>query len=234
MMDAAQIIAKEDLANWKKWEFGALDAFRSMRKSKSAQSAISKPAKTTQNVVAPSQQEAVILPTAEQIEAIYQQAREEGRLAGYQEGREQGAQENTTEQQRLYLLASTFEQELGKLDQQVAQDILALAIDIARKVVGQAIEVKPELVLSVIETALRQLPVTTQPLRLKLHTQDAALVREHFTNQASPSKWEIAEDSQIEPGGCHVEGGGCEVDATLPTRWQRTLASLGQEQPWLI
>ncbi len=233
-MNAAQVIAKKDLVDWKKWEFGALDAFRSMQKSESAQSTNSQSAKTAQNKDTPSRQEAVILPTAEQIEKIYQQAQDEGRQAGYQAGREQAAQENTAERQRLCLLVSTFEQELGKIDQKIAQDILTLAIDIARKVIGQAIQVKSELVLSVIETALRQLPVTTQPLRLKLHPQDAAFVREHFTNQTIPTKWEITEDKQIEPGGCQVESGGCEVDATLPTRWQRTLASLGQEQPWLL
>ncbi|MBK6618110.1 MAG: flagellar assembly protein FliH [Nitrosomonas sp.] len=233
-MDAAQVIAKKDLTDWKKWEFGALDAFRSMQKNEVVEPSTPKPAKTTQNSNTSSRQGAVILPTAEQIEIIYQQARDEGTQAGYLAGKEQAAQESVTERQRLHLLISTFEQELVKIDQTIAQDILILVMDLARKMVGQTIQAKPELVLSVIETALRQLPITTQPLRLKLHPQDAVLVREHFVSQSAHLKWEITEDGQIEPGGCQVESGGCEVDATLPTRWQRTLASLGQEQAWLI
>ncbi len=233
-MDAAQVIAKKDLTDWKKWEFGALDAFRSMQKNETVEPSIPKPAKTTQNSNTPSRQGAVILPTAEQIETIYQQARDEGTQAGYLAGKEQAAQESAAERQRLCLLISTFEQELVKIDQTIAQDILTLVMDLARKMIGQTIQAKPELVLSVIETALRQLPITAQPLRLKLHPQDAALVREHFASQSAHLKWEITEDGQIEPGGCQVESGGCEVDATLPTRWQRTLASLGQEQSWLI
>ena len=138
------------------------------------------------------------------------------------------------ERQRLHLLIDSFEQELLNIDQSIAQDVLTLAMDLARKIVGQALQAKPELVLPVIEAALRQLPITTQPLRLKLHPQDVALVQEHLASQSTQSKWEVIEDGQIEPGGCLVESGGCEVDATLPTRWQRTLSSLGQEQPWLI
>lgn len=233
-MDAAQVIAKKDLTDWKKWEFGALDAFRSMQKNETAEASIPKSAKNTQNTSAPPRQEAVILPTAQQIETIYQQARDEGTQAGYQAGKEQAAKESTAERQRLYLLMNSFEQELIKIDQSIAQDVLTLAMDLARKMVEQAVKAKPELVLPVIEAALRQLPITTQPLRLKLHPQDAALVRDHFASQSAQSKWEIIEDSQIEPGGCLVESGGCEVDATLATRWQRTLASLGQEQSWLI
>lgn len=233
-MDAAQVIAKKDLTDWKKWEFSALDAFRSMKKNETVEPPIPKPAKATRNASAPSRQEADILPTADQIETIYQQARDEGTQAGYQAGREQAAQESTAERQRLYLLIGSFEQELIKIDQTIAQDVLALAMDLARKMVGQALQVRPELVLPVIEAALRQLPVTTQPLHLKLHPQDVALVQEHLASQSAQSKWEVIEDSQIEPGGCLVESGGCEVDATLSTRWQRTLASLGQEQPWLI
>ncbi|MDT8364652.1 MAG: flagellar assembly protein FliH [Nitrosomonas sp.] len=234
MMDAAQVIAKKDLSDWKKWEFGALDAFRSLQKNEITEPTPRSPAKTAQNVDAPSRREAVVLPTAEQIESIYQQARQEGAQAGYQAGKEQAAQDSAATQQRLHLLVSAFEQALLKMDQTVAQDVLALAIDLARKIVGQAVEVKPGLVLPVIETALRQLPDTTETLRLKLHPQDAALVCEHFSGQSTRLTWEITEDSQIEPGGCQVARGGCEVDASLPTRWQRTLASLGQEQPWLI
>jgi len=233
-MDAAQVIAKKDLTDWKKWEFGALDAFRSMQKNETIETSTPKPAKTTQNTSAPSRQEAVILPTAQQIETIYQQARDEGTQAGYQAGKEQAARESTAERQRLYSLMSSFEQELIKMDQSIAQDVLTLALDLARKMVGQALQARPELVLPVIEAALRQLPITTQPLRLKLHPRDVASVRNHFANQSVQSKWEIIEDSQIEPGGCLVESGGCEVDATLSTRWQRTLSSLGQEQPWLL
>lgn len=232
-MEAAQVIAKKDLTDWKKWEFGALDAFRSKQKIETVDATASRSTKATQDTHSRQEKEAVILPTAEQIEAIYQQAREEGMQAGYQAGKKQAAQESAAERQRLYSLIDAFGQELIKIDQSIAQDVLALTMELARKMIGQALQVSPELLLPVIEAALRQLPATTQSLRLKLHPQDAVWVREHFTNQPAQVKWEIVEDSQIEPGGCLVESGGCEVDATLATRWQRILASLGQEQPWL-
>jgi flagellar assembly protein FliH len=34
-------------------------------------------------------------------------------------------------------------------------------------------------------------------------------------------------------GGCRVELGASEVDATLETRWRRVLESIGVSQEWL-
>ncbi len=239
-MDAAYVIPKKELSSWQKWEFSSLDTFRTLQKTESpvqtpqtATPPEQPPEKQTVAEEKPVEQTTIVLPTAEQIEHIYQQAREEGMLAGYQEGKAQGAHEIKVEIQRLQTLISTLEQELEQIDQAVARDLLALSIDLARKITGHTLQVKPELILPVVEHALRQLPAITQSLQLTLHPDDAARVREHLESQLVHAKWHIIEDTQIEPGGCRIEAGGCEVDATLPTRWQRALAPLGQNPHWL-
>jgi flagellar assembly protein FliH len=45
--------------------------------------------------------------------------------------------------------------------------------------------------------------------------------------------WKIADDRQLEPGSCRIETANNQIDASLPTRWQRLAASLGKESDWL-
>lgn len=188
-MEAAYVIPKKELSSWQKWEFGELDSFKARQKTES-------PIKNPQSV-APDQskkqtaasqeavkQEAIVLPTAEQIEQIYQQAWEEGKTTGYKEGKEQA----TVEIQRLQSLMNILEQELGQIDQAVAQDLLSLSIDLARKMAGQALQIRPELILPIIEDALRQLPTVTRSIRLTLHPDDAGQIRYHLKNNSAHSR----------------------------------------------
>lgn len=239
-MDAAYVIPKKELASWRKWEFGALDTLRTHQKTEPRA-----PAQAPQPAAPPDQPgeqiavkqdvpgETIPLPTAEQIEQIYQQAREEGERAGYQAGKERAAQESTVEIRRLQRLTDTFAQELKQIDQTVAQDLLTLSIDLARKIADRTLQIKPELILPIVEEALRQLPVVTQPIRLMLHPDDAVRIRAHLESQPLHPECHIHEDTRIEPGGCRVEASGCEVDATLSTRWERILAPFGQDRDWL-
>ncbi|MEF8709031.1 MAG: FliH/SctL family protein [Candidatus Accumulibacter propinquus] len=44
--------------------------------------------------------------------------------------------------------------------------------------------------------------------------------------------WRIIEDS-TDAGGCRVELGASEVDATLETRWRRVVEAIGISEEWL-
>jgi hypothetical protein len=45
--------------------------------------------------------------------------------------------------------------------------------------------------------------------------------------------WRIIDDSTLTAGGCRVELGASEVDATLETRWRRVIEAIGVSQEWL-
>ncbi|MGG7054433.1 flagellar assembly protein FliH [Nitrosomonas sp. ANs5] len=242
-MNAAAVIPKKALTAWEKWEIGDLESPENRQQPEAPQPAPPPPQEAPEAPEAPAasaapeaaepQAATPALPTAEQIEQIYQQAQEEGMLAGYQAGRAQAVHEIEAEVERLQTLLSAFEQALHKMDETVAQDLLTLSIELARKMVGRALQIKPELVLTVVEEALQQLPAQSRSLHVTLHPDDAALVREYLTRHLSHTKWRVVEDVHIEPGGCRMESAGCEVDATLPTRWQRVLAPLGRTPDWL-
>ena len=167
------------------------------------------------------------LPTASQIEAIQQQAREEGYQAGHAEGLQKAAQEN----QRLAELIGSLAQQV---DEQIANELLALSLDIARQMLHQALKVNPELLLGVVREAIGTLPHFNQGAHLVLHPDDAALVRERMGEQLTHAGWKIFEDARIERGGARFETANSQIDASLETRWQRIVAALGKDTAWLV
>lgn len=199
------IVPKEQLSAYQRWELHSFDG------------------------VAVGKNAAVVLPTAAQIERMHQQARDEGHAAGYQEGKGQAE----AEAQRLQALLEALERELHQFDQSLAQDLLTLSLDIARQMLRQALKVRPELVLSVVQEAIACLPRLNQHAHLLLHPEDAALARASLGERLSHSGWKILEDARIERGGCRLETASSEVDATLPGRWQKVLGALGQQGNWL-
>ena len=204
-MSISSVIPKQQLSAYQRWELNSFDA------------------------AAPAKSGATILPTAEQVEHIYRQAREEGHAAGRQEGMVEGQ----AEAQRLRALLDNLERELQQFDQNVAQDLLTLSLDVARQMLCQALKVRPELVLPVVQEAIGCLPRFNQHAHLVLHPEDAILVRSRLGEQLSHSGWKILEDPLMQRGGCRVETANSQIDATVPSRWQRVLAAIGQEGNWL-
>ena len=209
-MNSPSVIPKKQLSSFQKWELGSFETNLANNTTQLDES-VDQVAKET-----------ISLPTAEQIEAIYQQAKK----AGYQEGKQHATVEMETTIQHLQVLMVKFEEELQHIDQTVAQELLELAIEFARKIVTQSLELKPELIIPIIQDAIQHLPSAMQPLHIILHPEDATLVRIQLENQLSHSKWKIYENSQIERGGCKVEAGGCEIDATLTSRWKTILSKV--------
>lgn len=207
---SSALLPREYLAAARRWE---LDSFDPAARRAASQA----PAPAAQ------------LPTAAQLEQIHQQAQAEGYAAGLEEGRATIARTAS----QLDALIQGMECALQSLDQSVTEELLALAAEVARRVVGDALQLKPELVVSVVREALRELSQTRQERVLALHPLDATLVREHLGARLAPPAWQIIEDAQLARGGCRIESAGGEVDATLATRWRRVLAALGRDDAWV-
>lgn len=158
---------------------------------------------------------------------------QEGHSKGFQEGRQQGEIEINNVIMQVKAAFENLDEQLHALDQQVAQDLLSLALDLTKKMTTQAFVVQPELILPIVQDAVRQLPDAMQRLHLFLHPEDAKVVRQYLNDQSAQENWEIHEDDQMIQGGCRVEAGGSEVDASIETRWRRILATIGQKNDWI-
>ena len=204
---------EDKLSAWERWELACFD-----------------PPRTPAQLLG-SGEAAITLSTAEEIERRLQEARETGHAQGSATGYAEGQQRARNESARLVALTVQLDQALAGFDQQVAEDLLALALDVARQVIRQTVAVKPELLLETIHEALAQMhhPHAT----IHLHPEDASLVRSYFGDQLAHAGHRVQEDRRLERGGCTIEAGGSQIDATMETRWRRVIATLGSNSEWL-
>lgn len=180
-------------------------------------------------------------PTIEELAAIREEARRngqaEGRAEGYAQGlaqgREEGLAQAAAELAPLRAAALAFGDELARAEQSTAQQMLDLALDLAKAMLKTALPIRPELALPVVSEAIRYLPSVQQPALLYLHPADAALARDAIGDELAHGGWRIVEDAQLERGGCRAETASNQIDATVATRWQRIAATLARESDWL-
>ena len=204
------IIPKEHLSAYQRWELGSFEQNKNPEKGMPAATGAS-----------------VDLPTAEQVERIHHDAHRQGYAAGYEEGTARARMEAM----RLNALVEQLDGALAEFDQQVAESLLALALEIARQVVRQSIAVRPALMLEVVREALLQLP--HQHAAIHLHPEDASLTRAQLGDQLAHNGHRIFEEPSITRGGVRIEAGGSHLDATLETRWRRVVESMGTAGEWV-
>ena len=172
---------------------------------------------------------ALTLPTATDIERLHQEAHAQGYQAGYGEG-----MAHAGEIAALFTgLLDNLQNSLRELDQQVADQLLATSLEIAQQVLRQSLDIKPELLLPVVREAIASLHGASGNLLLFVHPDDAALIRSRLGDQLALHHWRIVEESSLTRGGCRIEQNANEVDATLETRWRRTIESIGITPEWL-
>ncbi len=170
----------------------------------------------------------VPLPTADQIQHIQQQAYQEGFAAGMKDGRA----ESHAEAQRMHTMMLALHHAMSRFEESMAQEIMDLALDIARQMVRTALEADPVLILAVVREAIESLPQTYQHPSMVLNPKDAQLVREMLAQDYPGEIWRIVEDPQMEHGGCRIDTGTTEIDAHMESRWQRIVSALGSDVAW--
>jgi flagellar assembly protein FliH len=179
----------------------------------------------------------VPLPTEDTVAAIREEARligyEEGHAAGYADGLAIGRAEAAKELEHLQSIALTFGSALSEADETIANDVLELALHLAKGMLRNALEVKPELVIPVVREAIEYLPVLQQPALLLLNPADAQIVRNGIGEELEKGGWRVVEDNQIQRGGCKIDTASNQIDAQTAARWQRLTAALGKNVDWL-
>lgn len=163
--------------------------------------------------------------TARQLEEIQEQARREGFEQGQKEGREAGAQEFVERIQQLELLIAALDKPFETLDESVEQQLAQLAMIVARQLVRRELKTGPEQVIGVVRDALAALPVSARKVRLSLHPEDAALVREALSLQQGEASIQVVEDPVLARGGCRVLTESSQIDATVESRLNAIIAN---------
>jgi flagellar assembly protein FliH len=154
-------------------------------------------------------------PTVRELEALEQQAREEGYAAGRAEGLAAARQQLQQNMARFDALCEAAARPLQALDDRTEQELARLAIVMARRVVARELQLSPDLIAKAVRQAAAALPAATRDLRVHLHPDDLALLRELG---AVESHWQLHADASLTRGGCQLESERSRLDATVEAR----------------
>jgi flagellar assembly protein FliH len=139
---------------------------------------------------------------AEAHKEAFQQGLEEGRLAGRAEVRAQVERLSGM----FYDLAKPFEVLDAEVDRELKTD--------------------PTQIIGIIREAIAALPVAARDVRVHLHPEDAAVVRDNLAPTESERAWNMIEDPVMARGGCQITTATSRIDARLETRLGSILSEL--------
>ncbi|MCC4832650.1 flagellar assembly protein FliH [Shewanella sp. 10N.7] len=212
----------------------------------------------SQNPPAKSEEKPLLPPTMAEIEQIRVEAEQEGfeqgKVAGHSQGLEQGKLEGLEvghaegfaqgEQQgyevgqvkvnevleKLTQLVKQFEQPLMLLDAEIEAEVLQLAINLAKSIVGHELKTHPEHILSVLRQGVDSLPIKEQQIKLRLHPDDATLVMQLYSDaQLEKNHWDIEADPSLNLGDCIINSMRSSVDLRVEERMRQVLQELHEQ-----
>lgn len=170
-------------------------------------------------------------------QAGFDAGREEGLAQALEDGRRAGAEESERQLRELLQplagLAQNFSDALARLDEQIAANLAELALAVGRQLAGDALEARPQQVVELVRTLLREEPMFNGGSRLWLHPKDLPLVETELERELAASGWQAKPDPRLSRGGCRVTGPSGELDASLESRWQQLLERVrgAEDQP---
>jgi flagellar assembly protein FliH len=166
-------------------------------------------------------------PTVRELEAIEQQAREEGHAAGHAQGLAEAREMMQQRMQRLDALLESAARPLRGMDELVELELTRLAMTVARQVISHELRTAPDLVVEAVRQAALALPSASGHLRVRLHPDDLSLLR---SLDMVESHWQLLPDNGLQRGDCLLESERSRLDARVETRLAAVVdAVLGAE-----
>ncbi len=172
-----------------------------------------------------------------QADQMRNDAVQKGYADGLQIGREEGLKQyqQAIEDLRAEVqkLIDAILAERQRLWEQMEPEIIALVLEIARKVLREEIQARREATLSIIKHALRRV-TDTEHVRIRVNPDDLQIAREHRDDFLAVCDGvrtiEIVDDRRVGDGGCIIETPGGTIDATLRTQMQSVEKALKEEE----
>lgn len=229
-----RIIPSEELTEFQRWQFNSL-----LDTPQRAAPAIDLPQPEESELIQVVQQEqavaveseviseepvieealnpAMAYPTAEEIEAISQQAHDEG----YQAGLEQGRMQAELELQQLRPLLAQITETCLHTEGALADAVLELALLVAQQMVGDELRQHPKQLLAPIREALSAIPTATNPSKLFLSPADLQLLQQDLHYELADDVWRLVADEQLSTGSCRIETPNTQLEFSLASRWKK-------------
>ncbi len=174
--------------------------------------------------------------TLDELEAIRQDAYNEGFSTGERDGFHAGQLKAKQEADAVLaaklagleqLMSQLFEP-IAEQDQQLEVALVNLVSHLAREVIQRELSSDSSQLRQVLREALKLLPIGADNVRIYVNSQDFELVK--ALRERHEERWRILEDDSLLPGGCRVESEHSRIDASIETRLSQALKQLFEQQ----
>ncbi len=157
-------------------------------------------------------------------ERIRELARSDGYDEGHSAGHEHGAAEISSAASALGDAVRGVQELREEVLDALERDAIELALALARKILAGAFQARPELVVEVVQGALRRIG-DRRSITVLVNPADLELVKASIgdiTSQGSGVELcELQSDERVAPGGAIVRTSEGEVDASVQTQLER-------------
>lgn len=161
-------------------------------------------------------------------------SREQARREGFEEGRRAGlaaaAQDIAARSSALQVALDALAHPFEGLDHRFHEEIIELVKAVSRQLVRREMRLDPTHLAGVVREALAALPMAATDVVVRVHPQDAAILRDCLAPGDEARGWRIEADPVLERGGCLVTTAQSQVDGRLETRLARSIATLFEDQ----
>ena len=172
-----------------------------------------------------------------ELDRLKLKAQKEGFAKGYEEGHQLGVGTGQKDMQlelaAFQKVSAQFNASIQQAEQIVAQEVLDLALDIAKAMLKSSLNINPELIIPIVEQAIASLPSVQQPAQLFLHPSDAELVKNKIGTELAETGWVVVADPHLNPGDCRIETLQNQINGSLQSRWQQLTTALGRDNRWM-
>lgn len=151
---------------------------------------------------------------------------DEGFAEGLAEGERRVTATRDQERAELELILRAMARPLEQINEAVENELVALALAAAKMILRREIADQPSHIAGLIREAVNSLPASSAGLRVHLHPNDAAVVRDVLGQDEGHHPWHIQDDASLQRGDCHVHTETSFVDAGIDALINRLAAEM--------
>ncbi|MET0292726.1 MAG: FliH/SctL family protein, partial [Steroidobacteraceae bacterium] len=162
-------------------------------------------------------------------EEVWDRVRDEARAEGLAAARAEMAPlvaHLEDQSRRLAALLDLQARPLARLDSEIEQQLAELSVAIARQLLRRELKVDPSQVIAVVRETVALLPASARDVRVIVHPEDAALIRERLVTPNEQVAWRMIEDPMLHRGDCRVVTDTAQIDARMENRLNAAIATL--------
>ena len=174
--------------------------------------------------------------TLDELEAIRQEAYNEGFSTGERDGfhagqlkaRQEAEATLASRLESLEKLMAQLLEPIAEQDRNLEHSLVTLVSHMAREVIQRDLLIDSSQIRQVLREALKLLPMGASNVRIHVNPQDFESVK--ALRERHEESWRILEDASLLPGGCHIETEHSRIDASIETRLSQAIKQLFEQQ----